>query len=209
MAKKPDKRQSFTFYRSFYEAVSSLESKEEQADLYNAIFELSLNFNEPKNENKLNKIAWTLIKPNVLTSCKNYVNGCQRKRSGGGSKNEATSSISISNSKELNIDSNILLNNNNINKNIKNNTTKNTTIAKSVPKKDKVKFDFEKGMFENITDKFYAMLQFSYPAVDINVELRSMGGWLIANPNKKKNNYERFITSWLKRCQDKGGNKSD
>lgn len=96
--KKLPKRQHFTFYRSFYEAISCLESKEEQADLYNAIMELSLNFNDPNDEEKLNKIVWTLIKPNILTSCKNYINGSKPKRSHAVSQSEATTSISISNS---------------------------------------------------------------------------------------------------------------
>jgi hypothetical protein len=58
-----------------------LDSKEEQADLYNAIFELLFNFSEPKEEKNLNKIVWTLIKPSLLKSCINYINGCKPKSS--------------------------------------------------------------------------------------------------------------------------------
>jgi len=77
--KKPKyKRNQFTFYRSFYDAIKLLPNKEEQADLYNAIFELSFNFTEPETEEKLNQLAWVLIKPNVLKSCSNYINGLQR-----------------------------------------------------------------------------------------------------------------------------------
>lgn len=81
MKKPKEKRQHFTFYRSFYEAIKLIPDKGQQADLYNAIFELSLNFNEPENEDKLNQLAWLLIKPNVVKSCINYSNGLQRKRS--------------------------------------------------------------------------------------------------------------------------------
>lgn len=46
-----------------------------------------------------------------------------------------------------------------------------------------------------------------YPAVDVEQELRSMCGWLKANPKnrKTKNGIERFINSWLKKTQDRGG----
>lgn len=40
-----------------------------------------------------------------------------------------------------------------------------------------------------------------YPAVDVEQELRSMKGWLIANPKnrKKKTGILRFVNGWLKR----------
>ncbi len=47
-----------------------------------------------------------------------------------------------------------------------------------------------------------------YPAVDVMQSLRNMRGWCIGNPKKKKtkNGILRFVTSWLGREQDKGGN---
>lgn len=46
-----------------------------------------------------------------------------------------------------------------------------------------------------------------YPAVNVDNELRAMIGWLDANPAKRKtaNGIKNFISSWLKRAQDKGG----
>ncbi|MGL4638573.1 MAG: hypothetical protein ACRCVX_02425 [Shewanella sp.] len=46
-----------------------------------------------------------------------------------------------------------------------------------------------------------------YPAVDVVAELRGMIGWSDANPAKRKtaSGIERFINSWLKKAQDKGG----
>lgn len=45
-----------------------------------------------------------------------------------------------------------------------------------------------------------------YPAVDIMQALRSMKGWLNANPTRRKtkNGIRRFINSWLSREQDRG-----
>jgi hypothetical protein len=46
-----------------------------------------------------------------------------------------------------------------------------------------------------------------YPAVDIRQELRNMRGWCIANPSKRKtkSGILRFVTSWLAKEQNKGG----
>lgn len=46
-----------------------------------------------------------------------------------------------------------------------------------------------------------------YPAVDVEQELRSMIGWLDANPKKRKTRkgIKRFINAWLARAQDAGG----
>lgn len=48
-----------------------------------------------------------------------------------------------------------------------------------------------------------------YPAVDVIQQLRGMRGWLLSNPEKRKTRrgVSRFITGWLAREQDKGGNK--
>lgn len=45
-----------------------------------------------------------------------------------------------------------------------------------------------------------------YPAVDVMQELRSMRGWCINNPKKRKtkSGISRFINSWLSREQDRG-----
>lgn len=50
----------------------------------------------------------------------------------------------------------------------------------------------------------------TYPAVDIMQELKCMKQWLLSNPTKKKTKkgMRRFITGWLGRKQDKGGNKN-
>lgn len=46
-----------------------------------------------------------------------------------------------------------------------------------------------------------------YPAVDVMQQLRSMRGWLDANPSKRKTKagIKRFVNGWLAREQDRGG----
>lgn len=44
-----------------------------------------------------------------------------------------------------------------------------------------------------------------YPAVDVMQDLRSMRGWLLAEPRRRKtkNGIHKFVNSWLSRSQDK------
>ena len=48
----------------------------------------------------------------------------------------------------------------------------------------------------------------AYPAVDILMSLRNMRQWCISNPRKRKTErgMRRFITGWLERIQNRGGN---
>ena len=69
-------RDSFVFYRSYYEAIRGLRSKDEQLDIYNAIFEYALNGTEPKEYN----IAFELIRPQLDISYKKYLQRCETNR---------------------------------------------------------------------------------------------------------------------------------
>ena len=50
-----------------------------------------------------------------------------------------------------------------------------------------------------------------YPAVDVVQELRNIRGWCLANParRKTKSGVRRFINTWLRRAQDKGGGREE
>ena len=49
----------------------------------------------------------------------------------------------------------------------------------------------------------------TYPAVNVELELKRMIAWLDSNPTKRKTKrgIERFINNWLARTQDSGGTK--
>ena len=68
-------------------------------------------------------------------------------------------------------------------------------------------FDFDQRNFFNIKEEDITGWQEAYRACDIKVELLKMREWLLANPDKAKKNYRRFITNWLIRAQDQGGTK--
>lgn len=60
-----------------------------------------------------------------------------------------------------------------------------------------------------VTREFADEMAKLYPAVDVMQALNAMRGWLICNPSKRKtkSGIKRFVTSWLAREQDRGGNR--
>jgi hypothetical protein len=75
----------------------------------------------------------------------------------------------------------------------------------SIRRRKEIKFIYEDEEWENISEKDIENWKKAYPACDIEVELERMKQWLLANPNKRKKNYRRFIVNWLSRQQDRGG----
>lgn len=69
-----EKRNHFTFFRSFQEAIDQCQEKDQLA-LYRSIVNYALDGKEPSFDNPLLKLAWTLIKPNLH-------NGWVRSRNG-------------------------------------------------------------------------------------------------------------------------------
>jgi len=90
---------------------------------------------------------------------------------------------------------------------IRSKEVKNIKRTTTTKQKQKINFDFDKEIWENITDKDIVSWSNAYPACRIDLELKQMEQWLLSNPDKKKSRYRRFITNWLIRSQDKGGTK--
>lgn len=80
-------RDSFIFYRSFFEAISDLPN-ENQLEIYNAIADFSLNFKEP-NLSGLSSTIFKLIKPQLEANNKRFENGSKPKQKRNISKTEA------------------------------------------------------------------------------------------------------------------------
>jgi hypothetical protein len=55
-------------------------------------------------------------------------------------------------------------------------------------------------------DKWATALAAACPAVDLLAEARAALAWELSNPKKRKNAMRRFLGSWMKTSQDKGGN---
>lgn len=103
-------RDSFIFYRSFYEAISEL-PKENQADSYNAIMRYALDQEEIELTG-ISKAIFSLVKPQLDANYKKYENGKQKK-----SKTEAKTKQTKS-KKVTNVNENVNENeNDNVNDN--------------------------------------------------------------------------------------------
>lgn len=107
-------RDSFIFYRSFYEAISEL-PKENQADSYNAIMRYALDQEEIELTG-ISKAIFSLVKPQLDANYKKYENGKQKK-----SKTEAKQKQTKS-KKVANVNENVNVNvNDNVNVNVNDN----------------------------------------------------------------------------------------
>ena len=71
-------KESFVFYRSFFEALQDLKDKE-RLKVYDAICDLALNGNDTKLVG-LPKTVFTLIRPQILSNAKKYENGKKRRK---------------------------------------------------------------------------------------------------------------------------------
>ena len=98
-------------------------------------------------------------------------------------------------------------------KEILNSITKDDTICpkpeKSAPHPSGILLPLnDKSLYDVPVDKI-ALWKETYPAVDVEQELRRMIAWLDSNPTKRKTRrgIERFINNWLARTQDSGGTK--
>lgn len=120
-------RDSFIFYRSFYEAISEL-PKENQADTYNAIMQYALNQEEIKLTG-ISKAIFSLVKPQLDANYKKYENGKQKK-----SKTEAKHKQTKSKTK-TNVNENVN-DNENVNVNVNDNNTVSDSCVDGLPKND-------------------------------------------------------------------------
>lgn len=82
-------RDSFVFYRSFYEAIKDL-PRSVQGEIYTAIMEYSLYGNQTEGLKQVARSVFTLIKPQLDANKKKFENGCK----GGRPKTKTEAAIS-------------------------------------------------------------------------------------------------------------------
>ena len=82
MSDKIKNKESFVFYRSFYEAIQMLPS-EDRLQIYDAISELALNGNQTETTGYAS-VVMKLIEPQILANNRKYKNACK----GGRPKNK-------------------------------------------------------------------------------------------------------------------------
>ena len=107
-------RDSFVFYRSFYEAIGELPD-DSRLNIYDAIANYSLNFEDP-DFSGIDLAIWKLIKPQLDANNKRYINGCKPKNKQTGSKRQAKNKQKRSKSKANDNDNDNVNDNDNDNK---------------------------------------------------------------------------------------------
>jgi hypothetical protein len=118
-------RESTVFYRSFYEAIKELDA-DTQAQVYSAIFEYALNFNELELKG-VAKTVFTLIKPQLDANQKRYENGNKPKAKQVISKQEAKPKQDVTE-----VEANVNVNDNvNANANVNDNENVNANVSRS------------------------------------------------------------------------------
>jgi hypothetical protein len=75
MSDKIKNKESFVFYRSFYEAIQMLPS-EDRLQIYDAISELALNGNQTETTGYAS-VVMKLIEPQILANNRKYKSGCK------------------------------------------------------------------------------------------------------------------------------------
>jgi len=93
-------RDSFIFYRSFFEAIQDLEERN-QLEIFKAIAEYSLNDSDPKLTG-ISKTIFRLIEPQLLANKKRFINGqkgAEHGSKGGRPKKEKTPNKPLENPK--------------------------------------------------------------------------------------------------------------
>ena len=80
---------------------------------------------------------------------------------------------------------------------------------KSAPNPSGILIILNDKSFYDVPLEKITMWKATYPAVDVEQELRKMGAWCDSNPTRRKTRrgVEKFINNWLSRTQDSGGTK--
>lgn len=197
-------RTQFTFYESFFKAVSRIKKKQDRADAYDMICAYALYQEEPNLDTASDAvaIAFELLRP-VLDKAK------ERAESGkkGGSKPEAngeqigskpeanTKQEKVGSKKEEEVEEEKEIDN-----------IHPTDVCAELPSSPPpaAVLPLVDGSDFPIAQETVDELSGLYPAVDVAQQLRNMRGWLLANPKnrKTKTGIMRFVNSWLSRDQN-------
>ena len=180
-------RESTVFYRSFYEAIKELDA-DTQAQVYSAIFEYALNFNEVEVKG-VAKTVFTLIKPQLDANLKRYENGTKAKVKQVVSKQEAKPKQDRSK-----VEANVNVNDNvNVNENVNHNQNDNVSRSRfRAPTYDEI-FDFMKSK--------NALAGNVWPDAKVLTEAKAFfnhyesNGWMVGK-NKMKN-WEAAVRNWM------------
>jgi len=86
---------------------------------------------------------------------------------------------------------------------------KDTLKISTVEAHPKIIFNNKTFKFENIPKEKIEKWKEAFPNCNVDIELKKMEAWLMANPKNKKVNYERFIVNWFSRAMGRAVPKKE
>lgn len=160
-------RETFIFYRSFRDAFNALD-KDVRLRMYEAVIDYGLDLIEPHFEG-IEKVLWTLIRPQLEANNKRFENGCkggapmgnQNARKQPKDNRETTKKQPRNNQKQPNNNNN---NNNNNNENVNDIRTLKTSFkvssfgANDAPAEPKIDFEKIKGSWNDEAQKSHSLM---------------------------------------------------
>jgi hypothetical protein len=189
-------RDSMIIYRSFFEAISEI-PKENQAEVWQAVFEYGLNFKEIELSG-LSKTIFTLIKPQLDANIKKFHNGKKPKHKQNGSKSEANDKQEISKT-EANLKQKISKTEANVNDNVNDNVNEESEVLTAEFLFDE--FKRQKGMALPFFDRMLKVYQ-------VENIMESFKKWFlitqgkIKNMNHAENSFRKYLESEIKEKQN-------
>lgn len=199
-------RTQFTFYESFYKAISRIKKKTDRADAYDIICSYALFQEEPDLDSVSDAvaIAFELLRPvldKAREKAENGKNGGSKPKANAKqteSKTETNAKVEqAASKKEVDVE---------VEKEIEIDNIHPTDVCAELPSSPPpaAVLPLVDGSDFPIAQKMVDELSGLYPAVDIDQQLRNMRGWLLANPKNRKTKagIMRFVNSWLSREQN-------
>ena len=156
-------RESFVFYRSFRDAFRALD-KDVRLRMYEAIIDYGLDLVEPHFEG-IEKVLWTLIRPQLEANNKRFENGCkggapignQNARKQPRNNRETTEKQPKNNQKQPNVNENVNENVNDI-RTLKTSFKVSSFGANDAPADPKIDFEKIKGSWNDEAQKSHSLM---------------------------------------------------
>ena len=190
--KRGDKlRDSVVFYRSFADAIKTLQEEEQLAALWGVI-EYGLDEKIPDG-NGVATAIYLMAKPQIDANNKRYQNGAKGGRPRTKQEPNDNQTITKQEPKE------------NVNVNVKEKVNDNK--KPSAPDDESPcagRFLLNDGTEYAVSENDVVLYQQLYPGIDVSQELRNIQAWCLSNPKNRKTKAgaKRFLNGWLSRAQN-------
>lgn len=173
-------RESLLIYRSFFEAIKELE-KENQAEIWNAVFELGFYKNEVELHG-ISKTVFTLIKPQIEANIRKYENG----KKGGKPKQDETKTKPKAKQSDNKPKGNVSVN-----------VSVNDNVSDNISDKDNGKKKFSPPTLEEVKNYF------KEKGYSVETAERAFNGYDVANWHDTKGNKilnwkQKMINVWFR-----------